>query len=211
MTSRARPGRPSQLDTQDAAARIVQAACLQYAQHGIKGSSKRQIAEQAQVTPALVHYYFREPDALPLAVLQQAFTPLLDVLGALPDTAALEHWVHGFHSHLVARPWLPHLMIREVLPLNGALRGLFLRDFAPRVFGSVRAMVAKELARLQAPPQLDLDRHVVLLLGMLVYPLLGLELAQDVTGRTFDKAMLDGFRDDALRLFRKGLAGAQET
>ena len=67
-------------------------------------------------------------------------------------------------------------------------------------------MVGKEAKRLKARRQLDLDRHVVLLMGMLVYPFLGLEIAQDVTGRKFDRKMLEGFRDDALALFQRGIA-----
>jgi hypothetical protein len=97
-------------------------------------------------------------------------------------------------------------MIREVLPQNGQLRGLFLKQFAPRLFGLLRGMVEKEARRRKAPKQFDVDRHVVLLMGMLVYPFLGLELAQNVTGRKFDRKMLEGFRDDALALFQRGIA-----
>lgn len=205
MPARNRPGRPVGQDTEDAAANIVGAACLQFARHGLRGSSKRLIAAEARVTPALVHYYFRNDAALHLAVLNNAFAPLLLALQQLPDAATLQHWVHAFHAHLAARPWLPHLMIREVLPSNGGLRALFLKKFAPHLFGSVKMMVARETQRRKVRPDFDLDRHVVLLLGMLVYPFLGMELAQDVTGRKFDQRMLEGFRDDALRLFRKGL------
>jgi TetR/AcrR family transcriptional regulator len=206
MPVRNRPGRPAGQDTGDAAANIVGSACLQFARHGIRGSSKRLIAAEARVTPALVHYYFKDDAELHLAVLNHAFAPLLLALQQLPAAATLQHWVSVFHAHLAARPWLPHLMIREVLPPNGGLRTLFLKKFAPHIFGSVKAMVTRETQRRKVRPDFDLDRHVVLLLGMLVYPFLGMELAQDVTGRKFDQRMLEGFRDDALRLFRKGLA-----
>lgn len=200
----ARPGRPSQDSAQDAAENIVTSACLHFAQHGIKGSSKRQIAADAKVTAALVHYYFRRKEDLYLAVLRSAFDPLV---AAVAQITRLEQWVKVFHAHLAARPWLPHLMIREVLPLNGQLRALFLKHFAPQLFGFMRGLVAQEAKQLKAPKNFDVDRHVVLLMGMLVYPFLGLEIAQDVTGRRFDRKMLDGFRDDALALFRKGIRG----
>lgn len=204
MPSTARPGRPALESSQDACENIVNSACLHFARHGIKGSSNRQIAEDAKVTAAMVHYYFKRKDALHLAVLHTTFDPLVAALAAVDS---LEDWVRAFHAHLFARPWLPHLMIREVLPQNGQLRALFLKHFAPQLFGFVRGMVAKEAKSLKAPKQLDVDRHVVLLMGMLVYPFLGLEIAQDVTGRKFDKRMLEGFRDDALALFRHGIAG----
>ena len=56
----------------------------------------------------------------------------------------------------------------------------------------------------------DIDRHVVLLMGLMVYPFISMELAQNLTGRSYDRQMLDGFRDDALKLFMKGVAAKQE-
>jgi TetR/AcrR family transcriptional regulator len=203
MPAHARPGRPTLESSQDARDAILRSACLHFARHGVKGSNNRQIAADAKVTPALVHYYFKRKEELHLAVLHNALDP---VLAMLPEVKTLEEWTHSFHAHLSARPWLPHLMIREVLAQNGLLRALFLKHFAPPVFGAIRALVAKEAKLLKARRGLDVDRHVVLLMGMLVYPFLGLEIAQNVTGRKFDRKMLEGFRDDALALFRHGIA-----
>lgn len=203
MARPTRPGRPALDSAHDACESIVASACLHFAQHGIKGTSNRQIAAHAKVTAAMVHYYFKRKEDLHLAVLHATFDPLV---AALAHVDTLEAWVFTFHAHLSATPWLPHLMIREVLPQNGQLRAIFLKQFAPRLFGFVRGMVEKEAKRLKAPKQLDVDRHVVLLMGMLVYPFLGLEIAQNVTGRKFDRKMLEGFRDDALALFQRGIA-----
>jgi TetR/AcrR family transcriptional regulator len=203
MARTPRPGRPALDSAHDACESIVASACLHFARHGIKGSSNRQIAADAKVTAAMVHYYFKRKEDLHLAVLRATFDPLV---AAVAEVDNLGDWVVVFHAHLSARPWLPHLMIREVLPQNGQLRGLFLKHFAPRLFGFIRGMVEKEVKQLNATRQLDVDRHVVLLMGMLVYPFLGLEIAQNVTGRKFDRKMLEGFRDDALALFRHGIA-----
>jgi TetR/AcrR family transcriptional regulator len=203
MARTPRPGRPALDSAHDACRSIVASACLHFAQHGIKGSSNRQIAADAKVTAAMVHYYFKRKEDLHLAVLHATFDPLV---AAVAEVDTLEAWVFAFHAHLSATPWLPYLMIREVLPQNGQLRGFFLKQFAPRLFGFLRGIVAKEAKRLKAPKHLDIDRHVVLLMGMLVYPFLGLEIAQNVTGRRFDRKMLEGFRDDALALFQRGIA-----
>ena len=142
-----------------------------------------------------------------MAVLQAAFTPLLTVLDGI---TTLENWVERFHKHLSARPWLPHLMLREVLTPSGLLRPLFMQHFAPQIFGSLKAMVKKAAQQTDARSGLDLDRHAVLLMGMLVYPFMGMEIAQNLTGRKFDKRMLEGFRDDALDLFLHGITAQQE-
>ncbi len=202
MTKTARPGRPAQDKAQDACESIVDSACLHFAQQGIKGSSNREIAAHAKVTAAMVHYYFKRKEQLHEAVLHKMFDPLLE---AVKEVATLEEWVHAFHAHLATRPWLPHLMIREVLTHNGGLRALFLRSFAPPLFGSIKHMVSEEIKGAHTARTLDIDRHVVLLMGMLVYPFLALGLAQNITGRKFDNTMFEGFRDDALALFRNGI------
>jgi len=198
-----RPGRPVLEKSDDARQAIVDAAVVHFARDGIKGSSNRQIALTAQRTPALVHYYFANRETLFEAVLQASFGPLVGKLAAL-DTLAV--WVHAFHAHLVSHPWLPHLMIREVLPANGQLRELFLANQAPRIYGSVRPLVAALIHSRKSRSKPDIDRHVMLLMGMLVYPFLGQGIGQEVSGRKFDHAMLEGFRDDALKLFLTGLA-----
>jgi TetR/AcrR family transcriptional regulator len=196
-------GRPTRQYAQDASNSIINAACLHFAQQGIKGTTNRQIAEEAKVTAAMVHYYFRNKEALYLGVLESAFNPLLS---ALAGVTSLKDWVTNFHAHLAERPWLPHLMIREVLPPNGQLRPIFLKHFAPQLFGSVKAMVAKEAASSNVAQDFDLERHIVLLMGMLVYPFMSIGITQYLTGRKYDEAMLIGFRDDALKLFCNGIA-----
>lgn len=203
---RNRPGRPAQQQSFDARQAIVEAACLHFASHGIRGSSNKQIAAQAGVTAAMIHYYFRNKQALYKAVLEAGFTDMLD---NLPAIKTLEQWVHFFHAHLCQRLWLPHLMIREVLTPNGLLRPLFLKQFAPHIFSFLRQLVTQTAGTRKGRSGFDIDRHVVLLMGMMVYPFISMELAQNLTGRSYDQRMLDGFRDDALTLFINGVAAKQ--
>jgi TetR/AcrR family transcriptional regulator len=197
-----RPGRPTQQQALDARRNILSAACLQFSQLGIKGCNNRLIAEQAGVTSAMIHYYFKKKEALHLAVLEQSFAPLL---AGLPTLRSLAEWVQHFHAHISAHPWLPHLMIREVLPTNGQLRPLFLKQFAPQIFGCLKKLTTQELQGSTVRKGLDIDRHLVLLMGMLVYPFMALDVAQALTGRAFDQRMLNGFREDALALFLNGI------
>jgi TetR/AcrR family transcriptional regulator len=200
--SKPRPGRPAQQHGLDARGAIIEAACLLYAQHGIKGSNNKLIAAQAGVTAAMIPYYFKNKTALHIAVLEACFTPLL---AGLPDIRTLQQLVHYFHQHLSSRPWLPHLMIREVLTPDGSLLPLFQKNFAPKIFGFFKQLLIKQAQTLKVRADFDIDRHVVLLMGMMVYPFMSMGVAQNLTGRKFDSTMLEGFRDDALKLFLKGI------
>ncbi len=200
--SRPRPGRPTLLQGIDARAAIIEAACLLFARHGIKGSSNKLIAANAGVTAAMIPYYFSNRAALYTAVLEACFTPLC---AGLPEIKSLPQLVHYFHQHLSSRPWLPLLMIREVLTPGGLLLPLFLKKFAPQVFGCFRQVLTRQVQPLKLRKNFDIDRHVVLLMGMMVYPFMSMGVAQNLTGRKFDNNMLAGFRDDALKLFLKGI------
>lgn len=201
-TTKPRPGRPAFTDTVDARQGIIDAACIHYANFGIKGSSNRKIAEHANVTPAMINYYFRNKEDLHKAVLQSGLDPLRETL---PDSENLGEWANHFHGHLLQTPWFPHLMIREVLPHNGLLREYFVEHNAPFLFGSLKRVLQREFKIRKVSRKKDIDRHAVLLIGLLVYPFLGMGIAQNVTGRMFDEQMMKNFRDDALSLFLHGI------
>lgn len=192
------PGRPARQHESNTAEAIVDAACWLFSQHGVRGTSYRQIADAAGVTPAMVHYYFPRKEALFLAVIQATFQATAQRLG---QADSLDEWVRQFHDHVMSHPWCPHLMLREVLPVDGNLRGPFLEHCAPAMFGSIKRVMQKTLREAGIARRLDVDRHIVLLIGMLVYPFLGQSAAQSITGRTFDEPMMKRFRQDALSLF----------
>lgn len=192
------PGRPMREHDSNTQEKIVNAACWLFGRHGVRGTSYRQIADAAHVTPAMVHYYFPKKDTLFLAVIQATFQSTMQ---RLLKAETLDEWVHHFHDHVMSHPWCPHLMLREVLPVDGNLRELFLEHCAPEMFGSIKQLMRQTLRDAGVTRRLDTDRHIVLLIGMLVYPFLGQSAAQSITGRTFDESMMKRFRQDALSLF----------
>ncbi|MDR3426114.1 TetR family transcriptional regulator [Silvimonas sp.] len=60
MTSSPRQrGRPATLPDQNARAALLDAATLLFARQGIAASTLAQVAREAGVTSAMVHYYFK--------------------------------------------------------------------------------------------------------------------------------------------------------
>jgi AcrR family transcriptional regulator len=56
-SSRRKPGRPREIDSTDLRDRILDAAELEFADHGYSGARMRDIAARAGVNPALIGYY----------------------------------------------------------------------------------------------------------------------------------------------------------
>lgn len=209
MTEKIRqPGRPSGARNSGTQDRILRVACELFARHGIKGTSNQMLAAKARVTPAMIHYYFKRRDDLHKAVMEHAFGFARDTL---LQAKSLDQWVRLFHEHLMLHPWLPHLMLREVIPHGGQLQPYFLKHIGPTVFGSIREQMIVEARNNSLGKEFDIERHVVLLMGMLVYPFIGRDIAEKVTQRKFTDEMMVKFREDALALFNAGLQARTKT
>ena len=167
------PGRPA---GEGAAlrGRLLDAAVARFARQGIAGSALRDIAADAGATPALVHYYFGNREALLAAVIEERILPVMlrlrgAVAGAGDDPRALiRGFVRAVLTVAMAQPWLPQLWVREILHEGGALRGLL----HERLAGLPRTL-ARRFAQAQAAgwlnPGLDPRLLVPSLIGQTMF------------------------------------------
>ncbi|MFZ5638080.1 MAG: TetR/AcrR family transcriptional regulator [Pseudomonadota bacterium] len=154
--------------------RLLDAAVARFAHQGIAGSALREIAADAGATPALVHYYFGNRDALLAAVIEERIVPVMQRLrGAVAEAgddprALVRGFVRAVLAVAMAQPWLPQLWVREILHEGGALRGLLREQFA----GLPRTL-AERFARAQAAgrlnPHLDPRLLVPSLIGQTMF------------------------------------------
>lgn len=208
---RGRPGKPAGDDGGDARRRLLQAAAGQFAAAGFAGTSLRAVARDAGVTPAMIAYYFGDKAGLLEAVL---VTGLDEVLGALEaalddgggDSApALERFVAAELEALTSHPWIPRIMVQEVLSKDTPLRQVFVDRFASRALALVRPAMAADLAagRMRA----DLDPRLVILsvIGMCVFPFLAEPLLGPLVGYRIDDDFAGEFVPHTLALLARGL------
>jgi TetR/AcrR family transcriptional regulator len=202
-------GRRSQADTVDLRAQLVDAALACFARRGISATSLRDIASQAKVTPALVHYYFGDKLQLQQAVVDEKLLPVIAQLrgplaAAGDDVAALvAGFVHGVGDIVTRHPWLPSLWVREVLCEGGALRDVLIHQIGPLV----PKMMAERFDHAQRQGQLnaELDPRLLMvsLVGLTFFPLASAPIwrvlfgAQDVD--------FDALRRHTLSLLDRGL------
>lgn len=184
---RRRVGRPSG-DEGDLRGRLLDTAAAQFAQTGIAAASLRTIAQQAGVTPAMLHYYFGNKDALVRALITErllpAVLPLRETLATVGDTPLeLAHAFASGVSGIVARlPWLPALWVREVLCEGGALREFVFREVMPSLPQVLarRFEAAREAGQLA--PGVDPRLLVVSLVGLTLFPAAGAPIWQKAFG-----------------------------
>lgn len=172
------PGRPG-AGGPELRPRLLDAALACYARQGIAATTLRDIAAHAEVTPALLHYYFGDGQQLRDAVVAERVMPALGGLqarlagaGASPGTL-VRAFVDGVAEVVAAHPWLPPLWVREVLSEGGALRGLLLERVAPALVQALAGRLAAAKATGGLNPGLDPRLVVVSLIGLTLFPAAG--------------------------------------
>lgn len=104
---------------QDTEGQILDAAKNVFQQKGMDGARMQEIADQAGINKAMLHYYYRSKQKLFEAVFRNAFSllaPQLDKI--LNDDSSIEEKVknfsHNYISFIAKHPYLPNFIISEL-------------------------------------------------------------------------------------------------
>lgn len=202
------PGRPG-ADQTDQRERLLDAALACFVRQGIAATSLRDIAGEAGVTPALVHYYFGDKPQLQQAVVTERLLPVVaqlrePVARAQGDVAALiAAFVHGVGGLVARHPWLPTLWVREVLCEGGALRDLLIQQIGPLLPRMMAARFAEAQQQGRLNPDLDPRLLMVSLVGLTFFPLAGAPIWRTLFGAA--DVDFDDLRRHTLVLLDRGL------
>lgn len=155
---RARPRRRATPRTDhETEQRILDAARAVFIRRGTAGARMQEIAAEAGVNQALLHYYFRSKDRLSTAVFQQVasriFPGLAQVLGSDKSIdEKIEGVVTLYHETLSANPFLPVYMLSElhhdpsrVSQLLQAATGHTPSQMLPPVLDTLERQIAQEV------------------------------------------------------------------
>lgn len=205
------PGRPAA--GADQAQRILDAALACYAREGVKATSIRDVAREAGVTPALVHYYYGDAERLLEEVINARVLP---VFGAVRDAvtrvdeedpgALATGFVNAICQAIELHPWLPPLWVREIISEGGALRDLLVTRIGPLLPQAIARAFARAQQQGRVNPDLDPRLIVVTLIGLTLLPAAGAPVWRRIfNARDLD---MDGVRRHALALLARGLEAA---
>jgi AcrR family transcriptional regulator len=103
----------------DTEAKILEAARSVFIRRGTAGARMQEIAAEAGVNQALLHYYFRSKDQLGAAVFAQMasrlFPALLQILSSDASLdAKIEQIIAVYHDNLTKNPFLPGYVLSEL-------------------------------------------------------------------------------------------------
>lgn len=182
-----RRGRPRGGASADHRNRLMDIAETRFAQQGFMSTSVRELADEAGVNPAMVHYYFGNKHGLLIAVLDRAFEPLARAIAELgkADSIPIENLTGLLYETFGRHPALPHLIVREVMLTSGDLREHFLQTYAPRLGAALPPILAREQERGAIAGACDPRMLTVSILGLCVFPFVARDVMSPALGLEF--------------------------
>ncbi|NNL64947.1 MAG: TetR/AcrR family transcriptional regulator [Myxococcales bacterium] len=205
------PGRPPEDAQPDAREALLDAAARLFAHRGFGEVSLRRIAQEAGVSAAMVHYYFGDKAGLHQAMLERAFDRVIarvrEAIAA--DPPAGESPLAGVLQVLVqtvsAEPWIPPLLVREVLSEGGRLRERFIRDYASVMAELLPGLLQREVDAGHFRDDLDPRLAFLSFMGMAVFPFVARPVVERVLGVDYDDAFVRRLAAHSERLFLEGV------
>jgi TetR/AcrR family transcriptional regulator len=203
-----KPGRPTGTSPCIRQA-LVDAARKLFAERGFTAASLRQVAEAANVNPAMISYYFGGKEGLYEAVLEEAVAPMLARLTALAEHpadggASIGGFLEGYTRTMAANPWIPQLIVREVLSEGGKFRERFIQQFASRGGGLLLRLLTSEIQAKRLRDDLDPSLATLALIGMALFPFIAYPVAREVFGLEMNAKLVERLIAHNTQLFLEG-------
>jgi len=200
------PGRPrGDGRGEEVRAALLSAARNYFSTRGFQQASLREIASEAGVNPAMIHYYFGNKQGLYIAMLSEAVAPLIERLEGLNEQAAGRDGLRTFLRHyartLLEEPWFPNLLVREVLFQQGEVRKDFIARFASRASGALRGLIGHDLEAGRLPPYIDPAFGSLGILSLTLFPFIAQPAVEQVFDQRIDEAFVERLTDHTVALF----------
>ncbi len=198
--------------------RILDAAHTVFIRSGTSGARTQQIAEEAGVNKALLHYYFRSKDQLARAVFRRAAAELFPaVMQVLASDAQLEEKVRRVVdielSQLLKHPYLPGYILSEinhdperVLQFFEAAAGLRPEKIGARLLATIRSQIKAEVEAGKMLP-IAAEDFIVNLLSLCIFPFAARTMFSALLGQDEKqfRRFIEHRRNDLPDFFMRGI------
>jgi AcrR family transcriptional regulator len=185
--------------------RILHAARMVFVRHGTGGARMQEIAQEAGVNQALLHYYFRSKERLAQAVFREiageVAPAIVLVLGSdVSIEQKVEQFVHLYIDTLRHSPFIPGYILAELHFNPGRLTtlaaeiaaehmGEMMKSFLPSL-----AAQLDERAMIGAMRPIPVDQFLVNMVSLCVFPFAARPVMRLVFGQ--DDAAFSRFLDE---------------
>ena len=193
---------------------MLAAAERLFAERGYAGAAIREIASEAGVNGAMIHYYFGNKDGLYFAVIENAASTVRDLIaeatgGDQSIRERLASFVSAYAGYIFSHPNLARILSREMLSGGDHLKTLA-QKFAPTNYGMLREAMSQGIRRGEMR-KVDVDLAPVSLMGMiLVFQFMRPFISFAIGNLEYDERFIKRLSNHTVDLFLNGAAGGAE-
>jgi AcrR family transcriptional regulator len=203
-------GRPSAAGDTAVREALLEAARRLFLARGFAGVSIREIAAEAGATAAMIHYYFGDKLGLYRAMLEAAAGPFRAALERMRTQDAgsevgITALIQLYMRTLAANPWVPQLIVQEVLAEGGRFRTQFIEQFAGRLAPLFVEVLEREQAAGRLRRDVDPRLAAVSAISMCVFPFVSLPVTSRVLGLSVAGESLERLTAHTAGVFLNGL------
>jgi AcrR family transcriptional regulator len=189
---------------------LLEAARQLFLARGFAAVSIREIAAAAGATPAMIRYYFGDKLGLYRAMLDEAIGPFRAALLEMREQAAVAEadiaaLMRMYMRLLADNPWVPALIVQEVLAEGGHFRAQFIEHFAGRMAPLLMEVLQREQAAGRLRSDVDPRLATVSAISLCVFPFVSLPITSRVLGLSIEGEAIDRLAAHTSRLFLEGL------
>lgn len=194
---------------------ILEAAKRLFFEHGFAGTSTTDIAREAGVNQALVHYYYRTKENLFRQIFIEQARNIFDMIkqtfeNDLPFEDMIRHCVSVYFDLLAANPQLPYFVLNELI--NNPARRTFIREHFlqdPNYAEVYTRFTEKVRGEIAAGRMVDIQPLDIMLnlVSLTVFSFISLPLYKDLLARTEADctAYLAHRKEEVIRLLLRGI------
>lgn len=166
---------------------IFDAAQKVFIEKGFNGARMEEIAREASINKALLHYYYRTKEKLFKAIFEKVFKSFMPQVitfwdSDMPFFTKIERFVDTYISFIMKNPFIPNFILNElnrnpdsIAEMLGSVTGIVEND----IYGKFSIILKKEVEagtiRPIAPEQL-----IVNILGLCIFPFVARPIIQGV-------------------------------
>lgn len=171
-------------DKETSEQQILEAAKMVFQAKGLDGARMQEIADQAGINKAMLHYYYRSKDLLFEAVFKSAFSLLAPQLNAiLNDESTIEdkikNFTYNYISFMMKHPYLPNFIIQELNRKEDFILKLKENTGFPNL-DKFKVKVEEEINLGNLNP-IKADQLFVNIIALSIFPFLGKPLIKALT------------------------------
>lgn len=176
---------------------ILNAAKRIFQHKGMTGARMQEIADEAGINKALLHYYFRSKQLLFEAVFKKAFSMLAPQLNEVmnSDTSICEkikNFSNNYISFVIKHPYLPNFIIQELNRNPEFVKNIITEKAFPNI-EKFRNQVEEKVAEGVIRP-IKAEQLFINIMALNIFPFIGAPLLKgfiNADDKTYKKLMED--------------------